>query len=124
MRCGAFLLLALSVGPTAAQDVVLTRAEAQVLKSIVSRDRFLQQLSGALPGLDALNGLQWREIDGPVGMALTWDQAAIADWRRANAALAKVGLHGICDDIQLQIVANSTNRALFEQLSAARACGD
>lgn len=123
-RIAGVLVLALCIGRAAAQDVLLARDEALALQSIVSRDRYLQQLTAAEPGLEALHRMLARDIEGPVALALTWNQPAIAAWRQANAALAKIGLHAICDDIQLQIVANSTNRALFEQLSAARACGD
>ena len=123
---GFVVILVLAMGASAvrADEVTLTQDEADTLQLILKKDKLMNDLIKSQVGLEALGRVLGMTISGPVKLAVQWNQAAIAGWRKANAALVKVEKQAVCDDIALQIAGQTPNESFFEQLSKARGCDD
>ncbi len=107
-----------------ADEVTLTKDEADTVKLIMTKDKMMQGLAKGSLGLDALNRLLTLKVTGPVKLALEWNQAAFTGWRKANAALVPIEKTAVCHDIELQIAGGTPNERFFEQLAQARGCND
>src|SRR5690349_17254770 len=89
---------------SAADDVTLTKEEAEFLKTIMTRDKMLRALPVGQSSLSALNTVMTAVVSGPVTLALRWNQVAIKGWREANKKLVEIEKGTICRDIELQIL--------------------
>lgn len=107
-----------------AQEVTLTKEEAEVVKLVLGKDKVMADLSSTQKGLEGLNRLASLQIVGPVKLAIQWNQALFKGWRKANEKVVIIGRDAICKDINLQIAAQSPNQSFFEQLAIARGCDD
>jgi hypothetical protein len=80
------VLFFLVAGTAQAETVNLTEDEAKTAQDILRRDKLLKALSTSQEGLAGLAKLLSIVIDGPLSIAVSWDQAQIALWREANSS--------------------------------------
>lgn len=118
------LLGALVLMPASAAEVTLTEDEIKFLKQILLKDKLLKELPKAQSDLAALNKVLSWTTPGPLKLVFKWNQGAIAGWRKANDALARIGKISICQEIDGKIVEPTKNVEFFEQLAIARGCDD
>jgi hypothetical protein len=122
---GAAPIAALTVASVvAAEEVTLTQEEADTLQLILKKDRLMKEMIKSQAGIEALGRVLGMTVTGPVQLAVQWNQAAIAGWRRANTALVQIEKQAVCNDIGLQIAGSTPNERFFEQLSKARGCDE
>jgi len=116
-----FLLLSAYASNALAEDVTLSAEEAKFIKTIIGKDKFLQELPKAQKQVAALNTIL-SAAPGPIKIALQWNKVAIAAWRQANSSLAQIKQASICQEIDYMIATSEKNSEFFEQLSSARGC--
>src|SRR6516162_7844088 len=120
VQMGAAPIAALTVASVvAAEEVTLTQEEADTLQLILKKDRLMKEMIKSQAGIEALGRVLGMTVTGPVQLAVQWNQAAIAGWRRANTALVQIEKQAVCNDIGLQIAGSTPNERFFEQLSKA-----
>jgi hypothetical protein len=106
--------------------VTLTEDDAKALQKIMSKDKLLQAMASdkGPAGLQYLSKIGSMVIKGPLKLELQWDEALFDGWRKANAAIVKIGSAQICDDIRLASVSadNPDDSEFFDELAKARGC--
>ena len=106
-------------------DIELSESDAKIAQAILRKDKLLTAMADdrKLNGLEDLARLLRMVVQGPVKLAIQWNQAQLDGWRRANAGVVKIGEMAICKDIQLASV-TADNEEFFENMYKARGCGN
>jgi hypothetical protein len=107
--------------PTTETEHVLDEDDVKFLKDLQKRDEFIHQLAASSEGLEILGKVVGFLGQGPVKLAVQWDEGLIKGWRTANSRLEVINKSMTCNDIAFHF---ATTKALqyFDELYKARGC--
>jgi hypothetical protein len=115
------IVAALAAFPARADEFNLSKEDVAFLQDIAGRDEFTRNLIAM--GIGPLREVLAIAPPAPTKVVMTWEQAMIRVWRRANAALDRINKARICDTIT-EFTSNTKNVRFFFQLYEARGCAD
>lgn len=104
-------------------EFALSAEDTKMARDILRKDKVLTALAEdkSIEGLEGLMTLLRMTVPGPVKLTLQWNKAQLDGWRKANAAIVKIGAQVICNDITIA-AATADNKEFFEELHRARGC--